>query len=334
MTDVADHGALLQCFQHAGVTDVGVTGGGDDQVDLAEQGGVDAGVGAVINAVQVRGNQLKAVHAGLHGADRVDLGDLDDHAFLTQRLRRTLAHVAVTDNQRLLAGQQVVGAALDGIVQAVTAAVFVVVLALGDRVVDVDRRDFQGAGLEHVQQAVYAGGGFFGDAVDLVQHGRVFLVQDFGQVTAVIQHHVGVPRLAVLEDGLLDAPLVLFFGLAFPGKYRNAGSGDGSGGLILSREDVAGRPAYFGAQCSQGFDQHGGLDGHVDAAQNLGTLERLLAGVLAAQAHQCGHFRLGDDDFAAAPVGQADVSDLVVGEGVVDHGTHLISPFVVANGRG
>ena len=47
-------------------------------------GRVDAGLGAVVDAVLVRGNQLEAVHAGLHGADRVDLGDLDDHAFLTQ----------------------------------------------------------------------------------------------------------------------------------------------------------------------------------------------------------------------------------------------------------
>ncbi len=80
---------------------------------------------------------------------------------------------------------------------------------------------------------MHAGGGFFGDAVDLVQHRRVFLVQDFGQVAAVVQHHVGVPRLTVLEDGLLDAPFVLFFGLTLPGKYRDAGGSDRSSGLIL-----------------------------------------------------------------------------------------------------
>ncbi|MNF72893.1 hypothetical protein D3C84_548830 [compost metagenome] len=227
-------------------------------------------------------------------------------------MRRALAHVAVADHQRLLAGQQVVGAALDRVVEAVTATVLVVVLALGHRVVDVDRRDFQGAGLEHVEQAVHAGGGFFGDAVDLVEHGRVFVMQDLGQVAAVVEDHVGVPRLAVLEDGLLDAPLVLLLGLALPGEYRDAGGGDGGGGLILGGEDVAARPAHFGAQGDQGFDQHGGLDGHVDAADDLRALERLLGGILAAHAHQGRHFRLGDDDFAAAPGGQGNVGDLEV----------------------
>ncbi len=229
-------------------------------------------------------------------------------------MRRALADIAVADDQRLLARQQMVGGALDGIVQAVTATILVVVLALGDRVVDVDRRDLQRAALEHVEQAVHAGGGFLGDAVDALEHLRVLVVQDLGQVTAVVQHHVGVPRLAVLEDGLLDAPLVLFLGLALPGKHRDAGGGDGGSGLILGGEDVAGGPAYFGAEGDQRLDQHGGLDGHVDAAEDFRALERLLCGVLGAQAHQRGHFGLGDDDFTAAPGGQRNVGDLEVGE--------------------
>ena len=314
VADVAHHGALLQCLEHAGVADVDVAGGGHDQVDLAQQSLVDTGFAAVIQAVQVGRYDFETVHAGLHGADRVDLGDLDDHAFLTQRLRGALAHVAVADHQGLLARQQVVDAALDGVVQAVTAAVLVVVLALGYRVVDVDGRDFQGAGFQHVEQAVHAGGGFLGHAVDLVQHGRVFLVDDLGQVTTVVEDHVGVPRLTVLEDGLLDAPLVLFFGLALPGEYRDTGGGDGGSGLILGGEDVAGRPADVSAEGDQGFDQHGGLDGHVDAADDFGAGQRLARRILAAQAHQGRHLGFGDDDFLAAPVGQGNVGNLVIGK--------------------
>src|SRR3546814_1858962 len=63
-------------------------------------------------------------------------------------------------------------------------------------------------------------------AVDALQHGRVFLVQQFGQVAAVVEDHVGVPWLAILEDGLLQAPLVLLLGFAFPGENRDAGSSD------------------------------------------------------------------------------------------------------------
>src|SRR5690606_35390358 len=75
VADVADHGALLQRLEHAGVADVSVAGGGDDKVDLAQLRGVDAGVGAVNDAVFIRGDQLEAGHTGLHGADRVDFRD-------------------------------------------------------------------------------------------------------------------------------------------------------------------------------------------------------------------------------------------------------------------
>ena len=239
VTDVAHYSAFFQRSQHVLVAHVDVTGGGHDQVDLAQQGRVDAGSGAVVLAVDERRYHFKTVHAGLHGADRVNFGHFNDHAFLTQGLGRTLAHVTVADNQCLLAGQQVVSTTLDGIVQAVTAAILVVVFAFGDRVVHVDRRDHQLAFGQHVQQTVNTGGGFFSHAVDLFQHGRVFLVQQLGQVAAVVEDHVGIPWLAIFKDGLLQAPLVLFFSFAFPGEHRDTGSSDSGSGLILSREDVA-----------------------------------------------------------------------------------------------
>jgi hypothetical protein len=155
-------------------------------------------------------------------------------------------------------------------------------------------------------------------------------VQQLGQVAAVVEDHVGVPWLAILQDGLLQAPLVLFFGFAFPGENRDAGGGDGRSGLVLSREDVAGRPAHFGTQGNQGFDQHGGLDGHVDAAEDLRALERLLGQVLATQAHQGRHFRFGDDGFATAPGGQGHVGDFVIGKiGRRDCSAHEEPPFVM-----
>src|SRR4029077_15628145 len=47
------------------------------------------------------------------------------------------------------------------------AAVLVVELGLGHRVVDVDRREQKRAGFLHVVQAVYAGGGLLGYALDV-----------------------------------------------------------------------------------------------------------------------------------------------------------------------
>jgi hypothetical protein len=42
-------------------------------------------------------------------------------------------------------------------------------------------------------------------------------------------------------------------------------------GVILSREDIARRPAHFCAQRYQRFDQNTGLDRHMDAAKNFCT---------------------------------------------------------------
>mgnify|MGYP001176221227 CR=1 FL=1 len=323
VADVADHRAFFQRLEHVGVAHVVVAGGGDQHVGGAQQLLVDGRFGAVVDAVLVGADHFEAVHAGLHGADRIDLGDLHDHAFLTQGLRGALAHVAVADHQRFLAGKQVVGGALDGVVERVTATVLVVVLALGDRVVDVHRRHFQGALLEHLVEAVHAGGGLFGDAVDLVQHLRVGLVDVAGQVAAVIQNHVGVPQIALaVAAGLLDAPHVLFLGLALPGEHRHAGGGHGGGGVVLGGEDVAAGPAHLGAEAGQRLDQHCGLHGHVQRAGDPRALERLDVGVFVAQRHQAGHFMLSQADLLAAEFGQRQVGDLEV-DAVADLDGHV-----------
>src|SRR3546814_18916431 len=75
--------------------------------------------------------------------------------------------------------------ALYGVIERVAAAILVVFLALGHRVVDVDGRHFQCALLEHLVKAVYAGGGFFGDAVNLLQHFGMLLVDERGKIAAI-----------------------------------------------------------------------------------------------------------------------------------------------------
>ena len=98
---------------------------------------------------------------------------------------------------------------------------------------------------------MHAGGGFFGNAVDALEHFRVLLMEHGGQIAAIIQHHVGIPGLAVGKDRLLDAPVVFLFCFAFPGKNRDASCSDGRRGMVLGREDVAGRPPDF---CPQRYE--------------------------------------------------------------------------------
>jgi hypothetical protein len=307
------------------------------------------------------GVDLEAFHRGLQGVDRVDLGDHHARAVGAQRVRRTLADVAVTAHDRDLAGQHHVHRALEAVGQRLAAAVEVVELRLGDRVVDVDRRDQQLALFGELVQAVHAGGGLFRHALpvldDAGEEARALGVDALEQVLddlfLVVRRRGVDPVRTVLEfEALVDqqgdvaavvddqlrtlvaregqrverAVPVFLQRLALPREHRRAGLGNCGGGMILGREDVARGPAHVGAEVTQRLDQYRGLDGHVQRAGDAHALERLDRCVLAADRHQARHLVLGDVDFLAAPIGQRDVGDLVVafgGEGL-RYGVHVL----------
>ncbi len=133
-------------------------------------------------------------------------------------------------------------------------------------------------------------------------------MQHQGGVAAIVEDHVGVFAIGPFED-LVGVLPVLFQRFALDGEDRGARRGDGGGGVVLRREDVTRGPAHFGAQRHQRFDQHAGLDGHVQAAGDARALERLLGGEFLADGHQAGHFGFGDGEFAAAPAGQRHVGE-------------------------
>ena len=153
------------------------------------------------------------------------------------------------------------------------------------------------------------------NASALGQHGGVLfsaLAQVHQQrgVAAVVQDHVRAFAFAALgaevEDAVGVVPVV-DQGLALDGEHRRAGGGDGGGGVVLRGEDVARRPRNVGAQGHQRFDEYGRLDGHVQAAGNAGTLQRLRWAIFFAQRHQAGHFSLSQTNFLAAPLGQRNI---------------------------
>ena len=119
---------------------------------------------------------LEALHRGLQGVDGVDLGDDDPGAEAAQRVRAALADVAVAADDRDLAGDHDVGRALEAVGERLAAAVEVVELRLGDRVVDVDRGDEELALLVELVEAVDAGRRLLGDAAPVLDH----LVEDEG----------------------------------------------------------------------------------------------------------------------------------------------------------
>ncbi len=150
VTDVADDRLVLHPRHLVGRDDVEAAGRGDEDVG----GRHDV----------VEGRDLVAVHRGLQCADRVDLGDDDPRALAAQRFGATLADVAVATDHRDLAADQHVGRPVDAVDQGVPAAVLVVELRLRHRVVHVDGREQQRAGLLHLVQPMHAGRGLLGHA--------------------------------------------------------------------------------------------------------------------------------------------------------------------------
>ena len=108
-----------------------------DHVEVAGRRDEDVGlVGGVLH-----GHDAIAFHRRLQRADRIDLGDPDLGRQRAQRLGAALADIAVAAHHGDLAGDHHVGGALDAVDQRFAAAVQVVELGLGDRVVDVDGRE-------------------------------------------------------------------------------------------------------------------------------------------------------------------------------------------------
>src|SRR6218665_15263 len=83
-----------------------------------------------------------------------------------QGLGRALADIAVTGHHGHLAGDHHIGGALDAVDQRLAAAIQVVELALGHRIVHVDCAKQQRALGRHLLEAVHAGGGLLGHADD------------------------------------------------------------------------------------------------------------------------------------------------------------------------
>ena len=115
-------------------------------------------------------------------------------------------------------------------------------------------------------------------------------------------------------------------GLALAGEHRDALLRDRGGGVVLRGKDIAGGPAHLRAQCAEGLDEHGGLDGHVEGAGDAGALEGLLLAVFLADGHEARHLGLGDADFFMAPCGQREVGNAIIrGDGSSGY-AHCVSP--------
>jgi hypothetical protein len=66
--------------------------------------------------------------------------------------------------------------------------------------------------------------------------------------------------------------------------------------VVLGGEDVAGSPGALSSESSEGLDEDGSLDGHVETSSDAGTGEGLLLCVLGTGLHKTGHLVLSELD--------------------------------------
>mmetsp|Transcript_10109 Transcript_10109/g.30251 ORF Transcript_10109/g.30251 Transcript_10109/m.30251 type:complete len:533 (+) Transcript_10109:448-2046(+) len=352
VTDVAHDGVVLHLRHVLRHDDVLVAGGGDEDVHLVDD--------------VTHGSHLVALHGSLQRADGVNLADNGAGARCLHSGGRSLAHVTVACHEHHLASNHDIGGTHDAVGQRVAAAVHIVKLGLGDGVVDVDGREQERVAGLHLIEALDTGGGLLGDTLHLLGHGSPpvgvlrqallddgehnlelgvvgaggvrqglvlgirclrlhTLVDQEGGVATIVHQQVGTTAIGPGQH-LLSAPPVLLQSLALPGEHCSRVARDGGCGVVLGGEDVAGAPSHFGAQSSEGLDEHCCLHSHVQGASDLCALEGLAGAELSAAGHQSGHLGLGQVDLQAPEVSLGDVLHLVLeallGLGDVQAGDH------------
>ena len=126
------------------------------------------------------------------------------------------------------------------------------------------------------------------------------------QVTAIIENHV--QRLTVLkEQRLFNAPVEFLFGHSFPGVNWDSCHGNSCCCMILRGEDITATPCNFCTKCCECFNQHGGLDRHVQTSSNLRALQWFTILVSFPQCHQTRHFVFCNFDLPPPPISKRQV---------------------------
>ena len=136
-------------------------------------------------------------------------------------------------------------------------------------------------------------------------------MQEQRRVTTVVEYHVRAASVAPVEYSI-DVLPILLEGLALHREHRCSVRRNRRRRMILRRKNITGRPAAFGAEGFERLDEHRRLNRHVQRACDARAFERLLCTELLASRHQPRHLLLGERNFLAAELCQADVLDDVI----------------------
>jgi len=178
------------------------------------------------------GGDLVSRDSSLESVDGVDLGHKNASTHSVKSHSTSLSNITEASNDSNLTSNHDIGSTLDTIDQGFTATVQVIELGLGNGVVDVDGWDEKTLVLQHLVQVVNTSCGLLRYTVAALEHLRVFLVDESGEISTIIEDQV--QALAILECNklLLQAPFVFLLGLSLPGEDRDTSGGDSSSGVI------------------------------------------------------------------------------------------------------
>ena len=263
---VAADGAILHREEILAGDDAVAAGHGDEEV--AQRGSL------------AHLHHAEAIHYGLHGPYRIDLGDNYLCAQALGAHRDALAAPAVAGHDHGLAGHDEVRGTVNAVPDRLPGAVAVVeeMLALG--VVDQDHRYTEPVLTVETLQAQDAGGSLLAAADDVGNELRELRMQDVDEVAAVIDNDVR----AGLDDLPAVAPILLR-SRAIPCEDIEAGVNESGGHVVLGGEGVAPGDVHLRAAGRQDLAEVRGLvlemhrEGYFQALEGPFSLELVLQAV-------------------------------------------------------
>lgn len=153
MSDIADDGFVTH-FDHVIMgDDIFIPGGGDEYISLV------AGI--------IHRDDTVSFHAGLEGTDRVDFCDPDSGSHSTECGSTSFPDISVSADDGDFPGDHDVGGSFDAVDDGFSTSVEVIEFGLGDGVIDIDSREGESSGFEHLVETVNSCSGFLSYSADV-----------------------------------------------------------------------------------------------------------------------------------------------------------------------
>ena len=271
-----------------------------DDVDVAGDGEENV---TVLSSFCHR-HDFESIHHGFDGFDGIDFchDDMGAEAFRTHRT--AFAAPAITGDDSGLAGDGEIRAADDAVPGGLAGAVAVIKKVLAVGIIDCDHREFQLVFLFKDLQAIYACGGFFRAADEVLLALFSGGMEQVYEVAAVVDDDVGH-----VVEGLVQEHEIFLFGAGMPCIDGDAALDEAGCDRILRGERIAAGADDIRTRCFQRERKVGGLRFEMDGHDDGLAFEDLLFDEFFTQCIQCGHEFFDPGNTLQAFVGQGNITN-------------------------